>query len=138
MARWQSLPAALVFTLVYDWLKRKKGRLNISPYTPGQFAREIYERDKILEDFKRDLAFQIVEPHLIGRIEVCSRPRGVGKTSLLRSALCSVQRSWFLHDSYVKKLPPVWIRVSSFLDLNLLPWEEEHTVNGRIGSSACM
>lgn len=60
--------------------------MNISPYTPGQVAREIYGRDKILEDFKRDLAFQIVEPHLIGRIEVYSGPRGVGKTSLLRSA----------------------------------------------------
>lgn len=31
--------------------------MNISPYTPGQVAREIYGRDKILEDFKRDLAF---------------------------------------------------------------------------------
>ncbi|MDK8626066.1 ATP-binding protein [Corynebacterium appendicis] len=60
--------------------------MNISPYTPGQVAREIYGRDKILEDFKRDLAFQISEPHLIGRIEVYSGPRGVGKTSLLRSA----------------------------------------------------
>ena len=60
--------------------------MNISPYTPGQVAREIYGRDKILEDLKRDLAFQIAEPHLIGRIEVYSGPRGVGKTSLLRSA----------------------------------------------------
>lgn len=60
--------------------------MNISPYTPGQVAREIYGRDKILEDFKRDLAFQIAEPHLLGRIEVYSGPRGVGKTSLLRSA----------------------------------------------------
>ncbi|WP_297850014.1 AAA family ATPase [uncultured Corynebacterium sp.] len=60
--------------------------MNISPYTPGQVAREIYGRDKILEDLKRDLAFQIAEPHLIGRIKVYSGPRGVGKTSLLRSA----------------------------------------------------
>lgn len=43
-----------------------------------------------------------------------------------------------LLDSYEKKLTLVWIRVSSFLDLNLLPWEEERTAAGRIGSSACM
>ena len=43
-----------------------------------------------------------------------------------------------LRDSYEKKSAPVWIQVSRFLGLNLLPWEEERTAVGRIGSSACM
>ena len=35
MARWQSSPATLVFTLVYDWLKRKKGSYEYQSVYPG-------------------------------------------------------------------------------------------------------
>lgn len=57
-----------------------------SPYTPGQIAQEIYGRERVLEDIRRDLSFVLVEPHLVGRISVFAGPRGVGKTSLLRAA----------------------------------------------------
>ena len=57
-----------------------------SPYTPGEIAPEVFGREQILEDIRRDLAFIIVEPRFVGRIQVFAGPRGVGKTSLLRAA----------------------------------------------------
>ena len=57
-----------------------------SPYTPGEIAPEVFGREQILEDIRRDLAFIIVEPRFVGRIHVFAGPRGVGKTSLLRAA----------------------------------------------------
>lgn len=57
-----------------------------SPYTPGQVAKEIYGRDNLLTQIQRDLGFLLIEPALVGRVQVFAGPRGVGKTSLLRSA----------------------------------------------------
>ena len=56
-----------------------------SPYTPGEIAPEVFGREQILEDIRRDLAFIIVEPRFVGRIQVFAGPRGVGKTSVRNS-----------------------------------------------------
>lgn len=71
-----------------------------SPYTPGEIAPEVFGREQILEDIRRDLAFIIVEPRFVGRIQVFAGPRGVGKTSLLRAAQT---------DAAAKGFDTVWV-----------------------------
>ena len=66
--------------------------MQMSPYTPGEVAGEVYGRELILEGIRRDLAFMTVEPRFAGRIRVFAGPRGVGKTSLLRAAQADAER----------------------------------------------
>lgn len=66
-----------------------------SPYTPGEVAEEVFGRELILEELKRDLAFITIEPRLAGRIRVFAGPRGVGKTSLLRAAQADAEKLGF-------------------------------------------
>lgn len=63
-----------------------------SPYTPGAVAREIIGRDKQLTSIQRSLAMLVSFPRLEGRIQVFVGPRGVGKTSLLRTAQHEAER----------------------------------------------
>lgn len=56
-----------------------------SPYTPGTIAREVFGRDQYLIEMRRDAQFMKVGPEFGGRISVIMGPRGIGKTSLLRS-----------------------------------------------------
>lgn len=66
--------------------------MQMSPYTPGEVAEEVYGREPILEGIRRDLAFMTIEPRFAGRIRVFAGPRGVGKTSLLRAAQADAER----------------------------------------------
>ena len=36
--------------------------MQMSPYTPGEVAEEVYGREPILEGIRRDLAFMTIEP----------------------------------------------------------------------------
>ena len=72
--------------MIRRFIKMYKEGMQPSPYTPGRVTTDIFGRDALLTDIKRDLAFMMVEPHFAGQLEVFVGPRGVGKTSLLRAA----------------------------------------------------
>ncbi|MET3944996.1 hypothetical protein JOF50_001795 [Corynebacterium mucifaciens] len=81
--------------MIGRFIKMYKGGVQPSPYTPGRVTTEVFGRDAVLTDIKRDLAFMMVEPQLSGQLEVFVGPRGVGKTSLLRAAQAEADRQGF-------------------------------------------
>lgn len=58
--------------------------MQLSPYTPGEVAREIPGREAQLEEISALLDLPAQHGRFAGRIRVDVGPRGVGKTSLLR------------------------------------------------------
>ncbi|MCH6196570.1 ATP-binding protein [Corynebacterium mastitidis] len=88
-----------------------------SPYTPGAVAREVIGRDKHLTAIQRHLSMLVNFPRLEGRIQVFVGPRGVGKTSLLRTAQ---------HEAERLGLHTVWVTAGdgSFLEELLLQFSQ--------------
>lgn len=58
--------------------------MQLSPFTPGEVAREIPGREAQLEEIGGLLTLPALHGRFAGRIRVDVGPRGVGKTSLLR------------------------------------------------------
>lgn len=58
--------------------------MQLSPYTPGQVAREVPGREAQLQEIGGMLTLPALHGRFSGRIRVDVGPRGVGKTSLLR------------------------------------------------------
>ena len=58
--------------------------MQLSPYTPGEVAREVPGREAQLEEIGGMLALPALHGRFSGRIRVDIGPRGMGKTSLLR------------------------------------------------------
>lgn len=56
-----------------------------SPFTPGDVARRVFGRTRLLRDVRVDLMTAAMDEQLIGRLSVFVGPRGVGNTSLLRT-----------------------------------------------------
>lgn len=71
-----------------------------SPYTPGTVTHHLVGRDRQLTDIQRDLALIAQFPRFSGRIQVFVGPRGVGKTSLLRTVQVDAQQA-DLHTIWV-------------------------------------
>lgn len=66
--------------------------MQISPYTPGEIAREIPGREAQLQEIGGMLTLPALHGRFSGRIRVDVGPRGVGKTSLLRRVREDAQR----------------------------------------------
>lgn len=58
--------------------------MQLSPYTPGEVAREVAGRERQLAEIGGQLVLPALHGRFAGRIRVDVGPRGVGKTSLLR------------------------------------------------------
>jgi len=58
--------------------------MQLSPYTPGEIARDVPGREAQLEEIGGMLTLPALHGRFSGRIRVDIGPRGVGKTSLLR------------------------------------------------------
>ena len=56
-----------------------------SPYTPGSIARNVPGRSELVAEFSERLSLMVDLRRMIPQISVAVGPRGIGKTSLLRS-----------------------------------------------------
>ena len=56
-----------------------------SPYTPGSVARNVPGRSELVAEFQERLSLMVDLRRMIPQISVAVGPRGIGKTSLLRS-----------------------------------------------------
>ena len=75
------------YEICYFITDHNKGPMMVhpSPYTPGQVAQHVPGRESQLAEIDERLDFMVQFAHLVPRIRIDHAPRGMGKTSLLRT-----------------------------------------------------